>query len=79
MIDETKGSEAIGNHEQFHTVRVYAAEGSQFGVLKNSDGVLELVVKREKEDGWPHGKKPDPGTTSTIMPGYKCYVVMINS
>lgn len=83
MIDEHRGAEATGPNpdykgpplKRWHTVEVVAAEGTEIGLVEDTDyGLLTAIVRRQGEP-WPHGMEPKVGGINTIAPGHRVYCV----
>jgi hypothetical protein len=68
-------NENIELHENiWHKVKVLLVEGTECGIVKNSDGELVLTFRKKGED-WPHNVAPTMGEM-TVQEGYTSYVVL---
>lgn len=61
--------------EPWRRVEVIAGEGTQFGVVSDSDGVLKIAV-RHKDQSWPAGDTEVPQSGfNEILEGNTAYVI----
>jgi|HubBroStandDraft_5_1064220.scaffolds.fasta_scaffold781681_2 hypothetical protein len=59
---------------KWHTVKIIAQAGAEFGIFEDKDGVLQIITKRPGEE-WPHGLTPTAGE-NYIHEGFTRYVVL---
>ena len=58
----------------WHKVKVYAPVGTEFAIVKNNEGIIELIYRNPGEE-WPHGIQP-VGGQMIIQEGCKSYAVV---